>query len=647
MGNANHANLSPDNAPDSYPENSWATPPDSFVVSRRGGSDLSYYGDEVWDLSPYDPNESTRIYFSKWCSDISPLVASAFNAEIKWILFVCIWKRYGRPLTPDVLVKYFYALADAALFCISNSCSLTELYGDAKLLHHFFVNCDSYSNKKAIRAVLVKLAAIPSHERGFPVVGGQGLKAAHISRPNPKQHPPVPTRIYDILLAHLSAQLEEIGAHIDKIVGLIGAITAENIPPELRYRYLTVFPKLVDEYELQEYCDSWGITGVKGLTSHVTQIQFLCKLQILSFSGMRDGEVTKLLKNCLHTFHHQGTLIHEIRGDSLTKGERDSINTHWITSAEGAKAIEILETLALAIYDSMPAVYRNDLKIPLFISPTYLPFVKRTVDEKLKRERTYAISQAQVERLQHGIKKVNLIINEEDLRELEHIDPHRAWRNEGSFNVGGQWPLTYHQLRRSLALYASASGLVSLPSLRRQMKHITQALTLYYGKGSNSIARIVQDNGRHFAIEYQRTQPESEALAYINLIFHSDEKLFGPHGLFAQRSSNQDEVNSRSRSQTMNRFRKGEISYKETPLGGCTEVALCKKRAMRAITSCLACSRAVIQPSKLDRTIHIYRSKLPAFKNDQIANGMAQRELDELIQYREKFIIPKLKGREN
>jgi hypothetical protein len=67
-------------------------------------------------------------------------------------------------------------------------------------------------------------------------------------------------------------------------------------------------------------------------------------------------------------------------------------------------------------------------------------------------------------------------ITQEDIVELKLIDPHRAWEAEPDFAVGAGWPFTRHQLRRTLALYAQRSGLVSLPSLKRQLQHITQEM---------------------------------------------------------------------------------------------------------------------------------------------------------------------------
>ncbi len=98
-------------------------------------------------------------------------------------------------------------------------------------------------------------------------------------------------------------------------------------------------------------------------------------------------------------------------------------------------------------------------------------------------------------------KRLEPIIEDADIRELEHIDPHRAWRSEEKFHLGKPWLFTSHQLRRSLALYAQRPGFVSLPSLRRQLQHITNEMSRYYAKGSSFAENFIGDDKEHFGLE--------------------------------------------------------------------------------------------------------------------------------------------------
>ena len=61
-------------------------------------------------------------------------------------------------------------------------------------------------------------------------------------------------------------------------------------------------------------------------------------------------------------------------------------------------------------------------------------------------------------------------------------------------------------------------------------------MTAYYARGSAFSKNILKNFSNHFAREYQDSEPESQALAYISHILLSDEKLFGPHGIWVDRN---------------------------------------------------------------------------------------------------------------
>jgi len=176
-------------------------------------------------------------------------------------------------------------------------------------------------------------------------------------------------------------------------------------------------------------------------------------------------------------------------------------------------------------------------------------------------------------------------------------------------------------------------------------KHITQKLSLYYGKGSSYITKILTDSSDHFAKEYQAAQTESQALAYIKLIYSAGEKLFGAHGMFTQNKFHDgplDPLAANTRESTLKQFKNGELSYKETPLGGCTQTTPCLKRAFRSVVGCLDCARAIIKPEKLLRTIKIYERKLSGFTVDDVARKMEERDIFLLNHYYENYVKPKI-----
>jgi hypothetical protein len=235
-------------------------------------------------------------------------------------------------------------------------------------------------------------------------------------------------------------------------------------------------------------------------------------------------------------------------------------------------------------------------------------------------------------------------IKESDIKELEEIDPHRAWRSEEKFQVGKPWPLSSHQFRRSLAIYASKSGYVSLPSLRRCLQHITNEMAIYYANGSAFAKDLITNNRNHFAREYQKSQPESQALAYIAHVLLSDERLFGPHGEWVERHDRlkNSTLSSNSRQETIRKFKKGEISYRETHLGGCTELRPCDKQAMRSIIGCLDCNQSVIKLSKLNRLIKIQESLVEKLPPSTMERKTENSDLEALHAYKARIMARNL-----
>jgi hypothetical protein len=88
-------------------------------------------------------------------------------------------------------------------------------------------------------------------------------------------------------------------------------------------------------------------------------------------------------------------------------------------------------------------------------------------------------------------------------------------------------------------------------------------------------------------------------------------------------------------------FKKGEIAYKETPLGACTTIEPCDKKALREIAACVTCDRAVIKSTKLNKVIgrqELFVSELEALNPEGVEYRSEKAELDVLKQFRFKVI---------
>ena len=105
--------------------------------------------------------------------------------------------------------------------------------------------------------------------------------------------------------------------------------------------------------------------------------------------------------------------------------------------------------------------------------------------------------------------------------------------------------------------------LVSIPSLRRQLKHITNEMSTYYAKGSSYAQNLINQEKDHFGKEWQETQSISSALSYIANVLLSEEPLVGGHGNWVEHrlKNNKNTVIMESREETIKRFKKGELSH--------------------------------------------------------------------------------------
>lgn len=197
-------------------------------------------------------------------------------------------------------------------------------------------------------------------------------------------------------------------------------------------------------------------------------------------------------------------------------------------------------------------------------------------------------------------------VQEEDLGLLEKIDPFRAWESESAFAIGAEWRFTTHQYRRSLAFYVSQSELVSLPSLKRQLKHLSREMTIYYCRSKVLLDQF--DHEEHIARLFKKERPTVDATIFIEKILQGDEQMHGALGKLITKQKNDESslpIFHDDRAELERKFRKGEMAYKATPLGGCTTIKQCDKPMLREMSACIGCAKAVIMRGKLDKTIRL------------------------------------------
>lgn len=602
-------------APDVFDLKSTGLPPSNFVVSRlQDGTVVSTYGDLVWDFSIYHPEKKLeKLNFKYWKYGEVTLQQEQLVGEIKHVLFLIIWMRNKTPLSNGTLRNYMTVMNTLAKYAEDESLTIKAIIGCPDLLLGFLRRNPSGWLIETLSSLLRLLVLVNTGESqlNVSVVGKETLKLLYKNnrqyRDTLKQHAPIPTRIYSNIISTLLEYLESWEMVADEHLDLALECYRSRVIHGGRYRYPSNLKANVSKALIALITTQTGVFTVKQIGALLTYVQKVSKLIIQVFTGMRDEEAQSLPFNCIEKITSNGQ-VHYVIGGRTTKLNHGKVQrTKWVTNYEGARAVQAAQKVATAIYVSQGVNSKDLLELsnnsPLFISSSYLGLTGKPI----------ATKHAQFGRADLYFKNIGGLIEmipnieEEDLYELEQLDPHRAWRSEEKFQIGARWSLTTHQLRRSLALYAHRSGLVSLPSLRRQLQHITSEMTSYYAKGSPFAKDFFNNDKKHFGHEWQDSQFESASLSYIFNVLLSKDILYGGHAHWVEhRLKDKDGEVLVDRKETMNRFKKGEISYKETIVGGCTKVGACNQTAVNWLQiDCLKdnCRHLVMNLPKLERVI--------------------------------------------
>ncbi|SAK61363.1 hypothetical protein AWB79_02796 [Caballeronia hypogeia] len=639
-------------------------PPDDFVVSRyANGVAASTLADIYWNWTPYDPDGRPRwLCFDYWQKTTSRIdrpmrqrmsgLRSRIVAETQRFMALLIYKKRGASLSFSSLTDSLSVLRLMGQYSEKHEIGFEDLWSSSALLEDF---CSSLDTKTAVSKVArlmgVLMAMNPETDLGF-TLGCAELFATLQKRvsdfPANRQTPPMPTRIYSSVLTALNTELSDFDVISDCYLALVARLVAlRSIPRGDRKSFCDVGSMLA-EHGLTEYFREKGITPtMHGVSSGLSDIQTVCRLTVQAYTGMRHSEAQMLPYHCLSAEKRPG-VTHYFLGGRTTKFENGRIRrTQWVTSKEGARAVDIARRVAAAIYEVIgDTPHQADERIsryPLFVATSYLEFAGRQTYQVVTQD-AYLTSDSRLASPPFAqlSKRLRPIINEGDIRELEEIDPHRAWGDDPDYGVGQAWSLRSHQFRRSLALYAQRSGLVSLPSLRRQLQHITREMSLYYSKGSVFAKNFIEDDPRdykeHICKDWRDAKPVSEAMAFLRDIVFADEPLFGAAGIFEQQKKNRGQIVDRAI--TLKQFQKGLTAYKATPFGGCVKVGECDKTGLRMMgVLCLQdCKNIVIKLSKLNRAIDQQQHLVNSLEQSSITYHLEKDDLDSMIAARKRCL---------
>ncbi len=565
---------------------------DEVVTFDKGGEPKSIFREDCWNFDSYGnaARYENLNFRGHVLAKSKARVCIESKRQWKQVMYLLMYKANDIMPAFETLKNKMVTLRHFINFSSERDLTLYQAMSDEKSVIKYVSQKGNEKRSIRLHAILVQL-----HQLG-PIVTGIKIPLARLHQPmlarakNRKedlQHPVIPTRIYQHFLATCESELE-----------MLEGISA-SLEQQLENAYAD--KPLQPSAELIQIAKYFNCDVSVHLSTFVSEIFALCQVLILAFTGMRTKEADTLPYDCLAT-HRQDGIEHYVIGGFTSKfSDGRPKRARWITSRIASRAVRFAQRIsgiAHRLHSKQEYERSSD--------GSHLLFCRMG----LWRESDYASDKIPAT-LGDSARNLRMractTITAEDIAELKHIDPHRAWEAEPGFSIGGRWPFTKHQLRRTLALYAHRSGLVSLPSLKRQLHHITIEMSRYYARGSAFAKDFTDGDKRHFARDWAGNKGLSDYLAYAAQVLFSDERLFGGHAVWvASDAVKHSPVSVFSREKAISMFNKGELAYRETVLGGCTSLEECKSSPLNWLPmECLGkdCKNLVGSPAKLQRVI--------------------------------------------
>lgn len=366
--------------------------------------------------------------------------------------------------------------------------------------------------------------------------------------------------------------------------------------------------------------------SIYGLFEYLNEVQKICFRALVAYSGGRLNDIAFLTTNALK-IHKVGQKTYPLLYGDVQKGvNTDEDVEFWVTNKVGEKAFNIATEVSNFIHET--SVNEKYLETPI---EERLLFVSRDLSRKGgKRYGTL-----QVNNVFQDIDISEASICDNDRVELIRIDPNLDLERD-DLALGELWKFKSHQFRRSLAIYAMASGAVSLPSLRRQLRQLSEAMTLYYSGGSCAASNII-DKSNSFANECKETKAASTAIALHKFVV-SDEKIFGGMGRHLDKNPDlRNIIMNQDTTETQKMVECGELAYSETALGGCGETGNCDYRpfALMDTSHCTNCDKSYHKISVIDKTIQVYEISLGDIPLNTRQHKWREKQIEELKLLRE------------
>lgn len=591
-------------------------PDPMFIVSQSvDGRHITYFHQDTWKLhflsETLKTNDTLHFASSGGRGSSREELSVVQSKCVILVLLKHALKSAGVPLGIASLNRYNILLARIREYCYKSKLTVHQALSDPNHIEEIFNKWIIESKSKTIdlEALLVKLSYVPFRYLGFkPALRGVVSKSSRGQKAKSyAQTAVIPPSIYFQLLNNYKAVLDKFSSNFDAIRNFVLRASRDKRFARNKKR-AGIFMECASDMGLAEYFKSYNVGSLKSLSKHIGMVQYCCIMLIYVFSGMRNSEAYSLggksLKRVIDG--ESGVVKRRFLLGVTTKLKARPTPAKWVTSVDVETPFSVACKIAELIYNVHGVDFNSQ---PIFIAISYLPFSPGLAAPDSLGSKRPIWGNFEPEYYEPMLNTP--LISEADICVLESITPTRMWRGEKEYSIGKKWPLSIHQIRRSTAVYAIRSGLVSLPALKMMLQHITIEMSIYYARGSSFAPDLLKEAGNDkdaFVNIYQSAELQVRAWQYTNEFIFSDEVLRGPHGVWLRGKAKalcEPIKYAEALEQTLARMKKGELFYQPTVVGGCISTEVCHKRISVNFLGCDGCKSAAIKPSKVLKLIEV------------------------------------------
>lgn len=596
--------VSPD-APNYRPQ-SWPPHPDWPIIIDADGNVVSRWRDPIWRLDPWAGKSVTLNFGDSLVktqgAPINPENADLLRIVTGWWLYGPNGARGYRALKArfDQVRRLFVLCAQERVIAseLSHFPRVSDRLPDIvkasraseflALLHELYEQREALGFVLLDRAGLARLAsAIPQHES--------------------RQTPYIPPRIWHYQVTRFRECLDEflarrepveecyrfcLNVYRHNLANVVGNKKPKSCNPfqwpsdgtngkKTGRRYYGPFIETAQRFGIADLLERWvddsgKMMRVQSLVSYLNLVSRAGLGYLLNFSLMRVEEAWNLRADCLQVESDPllGN-IYLLRG-STTKTLSDA-NSIWVTSPSvdiAVTAMRIVADLRAECAQMEPGMHTIDEPGKRYlIDYGHEPWVPK----KVMRNRSlrpgipsYANAFAPFSKL---FDPEQLRLSPNDLQLARLATPTLS----DEFAVGTIWPLAWHQLRRTGAVNMQASGLVSDASLQYQLKHVTRAMSLYYGQNYSQVRLEEKAHTLYVRTMYETLGRELQQL--------SSNRFTSPHGE-KRKAEIIRFISPTDAKKMIGLAKKGTAAYRPILLGVCTSRDPCPYGGIDNIAHC-------------------------------------------------------------